>query len=41
METYPVIDLHKPPVRDNYYLVYLAWDLLKNTGGLNSIYKSN
>ena len=35
-----VIVLHKHPDRDNYLLGDLLWDLLKNTGGLNSIYKS-
>jgi len=36
-----VIALHKQSDRGNYLLGDLLWDLLKITGGLNSIYKSN
>ena len=36
-----VIALHKKSDRLNYLLGDLLWDLLKITGGLNSIYKSN
>ena len=36
-----VIVLHKQSDRVNYLLGDLLWDLLKITGGLNSIYKSN
>ena len=31
-----VIDLHKQSDRGNYLLGDIVWDLLKNTGGLNS-----
>ncbi len=36
-----VITLHKQSDSFNNLLGYLQWDLLKNTRGLNSIYKSN
>ena len=36
-----VIALHKQSDRVNYLLGDLLWDLLKITGRLNSIYKSN